>query len=244
MDLTALILKAQTLSQRPLDSVPELEPKAISDQDIISSVDYSYLKPSATTGQVTNICQEAIDGGFYGVCVNPVHVSLIASRLEGSSVIPITTVGFPLGANTTEVKVWEAKRAVENGAVELDMVWPLGKFLNKEYEAVYQEIVHVVRAVAPIKVKVILETVHLTNEDIILGSLLVKDAGAAFVKTSTGFGTRGATVEDIKLIKLAVGDELGIKASGGIKDMEKARSLIAAGATRIGTSTNLVSAKR
>ena len=120
------------------------------------------------------------------------------------------------------------------------MVQAIGRFLNKEYEAVYQEIVHVVRAIAPVKVKVILETGFLSDEQIILASLLAKEAGAAFVKSCTGFGPRGATVKDIKLMKLAVGSELGIKASGGIRSLEVARSLIAAGATRIGTSAKLM----
>jgi deoxyribose-phosphate aldolase len=196
------------------------------------------LKAEATPDQILLLCQAAADLLFAAVCVQPCYVDLAAHALAGTGVKVATVIGFPLGANLTATKVFEVQAALKDKANELDMVINLGAAKSGCWEAVEQEIAAVVQAAETCAVKVIIETGLLTADEIRRASSAVVTAGAAFVKTSTGFGPRGASVEDIALIKSVVGD-FGIKASGGIKTKAQALAMIAAGATRIGTSCGL-----
>ncbi|NLX61669.1 MAG: deoxyribose-phosphate aldolase [Tissierellia bacterium] len=207
---------------------------------INSIIDHTLLKPEATSIMVENLCKEAIEFGFAAVCVNPYYVKKAKSLLKDSNVKVATVVGFPLGANTKEVKAFEAKKAVEDGADEIDMVINIGALKNKDYEYVKEDIRAVVDAVeGKAIVKVIIETCLLSKEEKINACKLSKEAGADFVKTSTGFSTGGATVEDVKLMKETVGDSMKIKASGGIRNFETAKAMIEAGASRIGASSSI-----
>lgn len=201
-------------------------------------IDHTNLKPVATSEEIKKLCEEALEYNFKGVCVNPSFVPMVSNLLKGSDVLTVTVVGFPLGATSTESKVYETKWAVEQGAQEIDMVIHIGKLKEKDYEYVYNDIKAVVEA-AKVPVKVIIETCYLTDEEKVVASFLSKLAGAAFVKTSTGFGTAGAKFEDVQLMRWAVDGELEVKASGGIKTYEDALKMIAAGATRIGTSSGV-----
>lgn len=216
--------------RRPLPSTP---------REIAPFIDHTLLKPDATAADVTRVCAEARTHGFATVCLNGSWIPLAARLLEGSEVKPIAVVGFPLGAGTPEAKAAEAADAVRNGAREIDMVIHVGALKGREYDRVHRDIAAVVAAAKPWPVKVILETALLTDEEKLLGCVLSKAAGAAFVKTSTGFGGGGATVEDVALMKRAVGDEVGVKASGGIRTAEDAMRMIQAGADRIGASASV-----
>lgn len=200
-------------------------------------IDHTLLKPETTAEMIDKLCQEAKENEFFAVCVNPYWVRRSKRNLQGSQVKVATVIGFPLGANTAEVKAFEATKAIEDGADELDMVINIGALKSGDDGTVLQDIAAVV-AVAEnhARVKVIIETGLLTNEEKKRACRLSKEAGAHFVKTSTGFGAGGATVEDIKLMREAVGPELGVKASGGVRTREDADAMITAGATRIGTS--------
>ena len=202
-------------------------------------IDHTLLKPNATENDIRRICEEAIEYRFASVCVNPCWVLFAAESLGNSNSMVCTVVGFPLGANTTEIKAEEAIRAVEDGADELDMVMNIGAAKSAEWETVYADIASVVDAAFPVPVKVILETAILIDEEIIRACAISASAGAAYVKTSTGFSKGGATVEAVEIMSKTVGDKLGVKASGGIGDFEKAMSMIKAGATRIGASRSL-----
>ena len=204
-------------------------------------IDHTLLKAFATKEDILNLCNEAKEYNFKSVCVNPDFVSYAKSLLKNSDVLVCTVIGFPLGANTTKVKVYEAVDAITNGADEVDMVINISKAKEHDYNYIYEEIKAVKEHIGNHTLKVIIETCYLTEDEIKEVSLMVKKANANFVKTSTGFGTGGAKVEDIKLIKSAVGD-FDIKASGGIKTKEDFLKMIDAGATRIGTSNgkNLV----
>ena len=204
-------------------------------------IDHTLLKAYATKEDILNLCNEAKEYNFKSVCVNPDFVSYAKELLKGSSVLVCTVIGFPLGANTTKVKVFEAYDAITNGADEVDMVINISKAKEHDYDYIYEEIKAVKEHVGDHTLKVIIETCYLTEEEIKEVSLMVKKANANFVKTSTGFGTGGAKVEDIKLIKSVVGN-FDIKASGGIKTKEDFLKMIDACATRIGTSNgkNLV----
>ncbi|MFN6992404.1 MAG: deoxyribose-phosphate aldolase [Fervidobacterium sp.] len=206
-------------------------------------IDHTNLKPVATSEEIKKLCEEALEYNFKGVCVNPSFVPMVSNLLKGSDVLTVTVVGFPLGATCTESKVYETKWAVEHGAQEIDMVIHIGKLKERDYEYVYNDIKAVVEA-AKVPVKVIIETCYLTDEEKVVASFLSKLAGAAFVKTSTGFGTSGAKFEDVQLMKWAVEGELEVKASGGIKTYEDALKMIAAGATRIGTSSGVSIVRR
>lgn len=206
---------------------------------IASFIDHTLLKPEATPRDIENLCAEAERFGFAAVCVNPAFVSLARSRLEASAVKVATVAGFPLGASTSDVKAREAERAIRDGADEVDMVMALGFFKAKEYGEVAKDIRDVVRAAGGSAVKVILETGLLTPPEIEEACRLAADCGAAFVKTCTGFGPRGVTVEDVEIMKRATGSTCGIKASGGIRTAAFARELIEAGAARLGTSASL-----
>jgi deoxyribose-phosphate aldolase len=204
---------------------------------IADFIDHTLLKPEATRSEIEKLCSEAATHRFAAVCVNPVWVPLCAERLRGTSVKVATVIGFPLGANQPEIKAAEAARAVQDGAEELDMVAAVGRIKSGDWTHVAGDIEAVVRASAGKLVKVIIESALLTPTEIIKASALSKEAGAHYVKTSTGFhAAGGATAEAVTLMRLAVGDALGVKASGGVRDCAAALKMIASGATRIGTS--------
>ncbi len=221
------------------------EPKIVNiaeDIKINKYIEHTLLKPTATSEDIEKLCKEAIEYNFLGVCVNPVFVPFAKRLLEGSNVKLVTVVGFPLGATNTETKVFETKWVVDNGADEVDMVINIGKLKEKDYQFVYEDIKAVVES-AKVPVKVIIETCYLTDEEKVIASVLTKLAGAQFVKTSTGFGTGGATFEDVALMKWSVDYEIGVKASGGVRTFEDAIKMIKAGADRIGTSSGIVIVK-
>ncbi|WDV44267.1 deoxyribose-phosphate aldolase [Clostridiaceae bacterium M8S5] len=212
-------------------------------KNVASKIDHTILKANATTSEVKALCEEAKKFNFASVCVNPTHVKLVKQELEGSDVKVTTVIGFPLGANTPEVKAFESQDAVKNGADELDMVINIGALKEKNYDLVKRDIEAVVNAKGNAIVKVIIEACLLTDEEKIKACELSKEAGADYVKTSTGFSTGGATVEDIKLMRKTVGQNIGVKASGGVRTYEKAVEMIDAGATRIGASASVAIAE-
>lgn len=208
--------------------------------ELAAMIDHTLLKPEATVEQVKKLCAEAKTHGFASVCINPGYVPLAVEQLAGSPVKVCTVIGFPLGATTPAVKAAEAREAVQSGAREVDMVINVGALKSNDCDWVERDIHAVVEAVkGQALVKVIIETALLTREEKITACQLAKKAGADFVKTSTGFSTGGATVEDIKLMRETVGPDMGVKASGGIRDYETAMAMIAAGATRIGASASV-----
>jgi deoxyribose-phosphate aldolase len=208
--------------------------------NIASLIDHTLLKAEATAPQIEQLCKEAAEYNFASVCVNPAWVSLAAKQLENSEVKVCTVIGFPLGAATSETKAFETSDAIEKGAGEIDMVLNIGA-LKSGLEDVVKSDVEAVVAAAKGKaiVKVILEVCLLTDEEIQLASRLSKEAGADFVKTSTGFSTGGATVEAVRLMRETVGPELGVKASGGVRSLEDVEQMVEAGATRIGASSGV-----
>ncbi len=211
----------------------------ISKEKIASMIDHTILKSNATKEEIENLCQEAKKYTFASVCVNPCYVQLVADKLKDTKVKVCTVIGFPLGANTTAVKEYEAKKAVEEGAHEVDMVINVGALKDCDYEYIENDIRTVVQSSYPAVTKVIIETCYLTDEEKEIACRLSKKAGAHFVKTSTGFGTGGATTHDIALMRRTVGDGMQIKASGGIRTSSDALSMIEAGADRLGTSNSV-----
>jgi deoxyribose-phosphate aldolase len=210
-------------------------------REIAGLIDHTLLKPEATPAGVKQWCEDARRYHFAAVCVNPAYVSLAAKALEGTDVAVCTVVGFPLGATTTEAKVCEARQALLDGATELDMVIHIGALKAGEYERVEEDIAAVteVAHVGGGKVKVIIETALLNEEEKISACRLAKAANANFVKTSTGFAASGAKVEDVRLMRKTVGTEMGVKAAGGIHSYQEAMAMIEAGATRIGASAGV-----
>jgi deoxyribose-phosphate aldolase len=208
-------------------------------QDLARYIDHTLLKPEATKADFQKLCDEARRHHFASVCVNTTWVPLCKSQLSGSGVMVCAVVGFPLGAMAPAAKAFEAREAVRAGADEIDMVINIGALKSRDYALVLDDIRKVVEGARPAKVKVILETGALTAEEKIVGITLAKIAGAHFVKTSTGFGPGGATVEDIALMRKLVGDEMGVKASGGVRTQEDATKMVAAGADRIGASASV-----
>ena len=202
-------------------------------------IDHTLLKPQATQTDLEKLCKEAIENDFAAVCVNPCNVAYCAELLEGSSVKLASVVGFPLGASIPAIKSAETLMAVEDGADEIDMVINIGALKENDLEYVEEDIKAVVSSADSAIVKVIIETCLLSDEEKVKACELSKAAGADFVKTSTGFSTGGATVEDVKLMKATVGDALEVKASGGVRSYEDAMAMIEAGATRIGTSSGV-----
>ncbi|MFH1808927.1 MAG: deoxyribose-phosphate aldolase [Pseudomonadota bacterium] len=202
-------------------------------------IDHTLLKPDATTEELRKVCDEAKRYSFATVCVNSANIPFVARQLGGSSVKPIAVVGFPLGAATTSAKGFETREAVRNGAREIDMVVNIGALKSKDYALVFEDIAAVVEAARPYPVKVILETGALDHDQKVIACALSKSAGAAFVKTSTGFGPGGATAEDIALMRGIVGDEMGVKASGGIRSADDVKAMREAGATRVGASASV-----
>jgi deoxyribose-phosphate aldolase len=209
-------------------------------KDLAKMIDHTQLKPDTQKAKIEQICQEAKEYGFASVCVNPYWVPFAYSLLKDTSVAVCTVIGFPLGATTSETKAFETKNAIENGAKEVDMVINIGALKDKEYDVVKKDIEAVVKAAkGKALVKVIIETSLLTDEEKVKACELAKEAGADFVKTSTGFSGGGATVEDIALMRKTVGPDMGVKASGGVRDGKSTVELIEAGATRIGASAGV-----
>ena len=199
-------------------------------------IDHTLLKSFSTEEEIKRLCDEAKTYDFMSVCVNPTNIAFAKKQLEGSDVLVCTVIGFPLGANTSEVKVVETLDAIANGADEIDMVINVGQAKMHNYEYVQEEIRMVVSAAAGKTVKVIIETCYLTDEEKVECCKAAKAAGATFVKTSTGFGPAGATKEDIALMRETVGPEMGVKAAGGVRNLDDLVAMVENGATRIGTS--------
>lgn len=209
--------------------------------DLARYIDHTLLKPEATAADVDQLCREAEKHGFASVCINPTWVRRAAENLRGTPVAVCTVIGFPLGATTAEIKAMEARRALRDGAREVDMVLNIGALKSGEYDLVKKDIEKVVDAAHEVGAicKVILETALLSDEEKVIASALAKEAKADFVKTSTGFGPGGATVFDVALMRETVGPEMGVKASGGVRTTGDAEDMIAAGATRIGASAGI-----
>lgn len=205
---------------------------------LASYIDHTILKPETTEAQIRKLCKEALDFHFFSVCVNTSYVPLCHELLKNSSVKVCAVVGFPLGAMSTPAKAFETTWAVDHGADEIDMVLNIGALKSLHYPSVREDVQKVVEAAKGRIVKVILETSLLTNEEKVMACQLAKDAKAHFVKTSTGFNG-GATIEDVQLMKSTVGDQLLVKASGGIRDLATAEAMIRAGASRLGTSSGV-----
>ena len=202
-------------------------------------IDHTILKATASSADVQKSCEEAIEHEFYSVCVNGCYVADAKHLLQGTDVKVAAVVGFPLGAMTTASKVFEAKEAIENGASEIDMVINVAKLKDGEFDYVENEIRLIKEAIADNVLKVIIETCYLTDEEKVKACELSLVAKADFVKTSTGFGTGGATYEDVKLMKSVVGDNAKVKASGGVRDKETAQKYVDLGAERLGTSSGI-----
>ncbi|KXG11330.1 Deoxyribose-phosphate aldolase 2 [Anoxybacillus sp. P3H1B] len=203
-------------------------------------IDHTLLKANTTKEQIVQLCEEAKQYGFASVCVNPTWVAAAAELLKGTDVKVCTVIGFPLGANTPETKAFETKDAIANGATEIDMVMNIGALKDGADELVEGDIRAVVEAAkGKALVKVIIETCLLTEEEKVRACRLAVQAGADYVKTSTGFSTGGATIEDIALMRQTVGPDMGVKASGGVRDLQGAEAMVKAGATRIGTSSGV-----
>ena len=210
-------------------------------EKLASMIDHTLLKPEATEDEVIKVCKEAMEYSFASVCVNPSFIVLCDSMLKASSVKVCTVTGFPLGANTTEVKSYEAEQAMKSGAMEIDMVINIGKLKLKDYRYVYNDIIQVVLIAKENKglSKIIIETALLSDEEKVRACIIAKDAGADFVKTSTGFSKSGAAASDVALMRYVVGKDMGVKASGGIRTFEDAQRMIESGANRLGTSAGV-----
>lgn len=217
----------------------QLTHKPLIEMQIEDFIDHTLLKPTATITEIKKLCKEALDHKFYAVCVNGCYANLAKEHLKGSKVKVAVVIGFPLGAMNTEAKIFEAKNSVQNGADELDMVINIGWLKSGKYELVENEISKIKKAIGTKVLKVIIETCYLTKEEKIKACELAVSAGADFVKTSTGFGGGGATLEDVKLMKDIVGYKAKIKASGGVKDRATAMKYISLGVSRIGTSSGI-----
>lgn len=210
-------------------------------RQVASLIDHTLLKPEATRADVLNICQDAVTYQFASVCVNPVWVPVVAEKLKSTSVKVCTVIGFPLGANTTETKLFEAKEALSQGAQEIDMVQNIGAVRSGYWDAVRIEVEHIAELAHEHSaiLKVILETSLLTAEEKQASCQLAVKAKADFVKTSTGFSSGGATVDDVRLMRQVVGEGVGVKASGGIRDLKTLQAMVSAGANRIGASAGV-----
>ncbi|MFW5976826.1 MAG: deoxyribose-phosphate aldolase [Bacillota bacterium] len=218
---------------------------AIKPRDMAKMIDHTNLKPTATVSDIKKLCEEALEYDFASVCVLPVYVPLSSRLLDDSSVKVTTVVGFPLGGNTSETKAFETKNAIKNGAQEIDMVMSISAFKSEAYDMVESDIKAVVDATktagvtSDIIVKVILETCYLNKEEIINACQIIKNTGADFVKSSTGFAPENVTTEDISIMRKTVGRDIGVKAAGGIKNFDQALSMLDAGANRIGASAGV-----
>ncbi len=208
-------------------------------KDLARLIDHTLLKSETKIEDIKKLCEEALKYQFYSVCINPCYVKTAKEFLKNSDIKICTVISFPLGASTIKTKIYEATEAIENGADEIDMVMNIGMFKSNKYEYIYEEISSIKKAIEYRILKVIIETSILSEEEKIKASEIIKKSGANFVKTSTGFSQGGATKEDVLLIRKSVGDNFGIKASGGIKTYQQAVELINAGATRIGSSSSV-----
>lgn len=217
------------------------QPLKITRERLAKLIDHTVVRPYATEGDVRKACDEAKRHGFASVCVNPCYVSLASRLLRGTGIGVCVVIGFPFGATLPSVKAFEAKEVIRRGADEIDVVINIGALKSGNYDLVRRDIESVVEVAKArgVLTKVIIEACYLTDEEKEAACKVAKDAGADFIKTSTGYGPAGATVHDVKLIRAVVGDEMGIKASGGISDAERAVAMIRAGATRIGTSNGV-----
>jgi len=216
----------------------------ITRQQLASMIDHSLLRPNATLEELKRVCQEAVEYKFKAVCINPIFVADAVSLLKGKDVLVCSVVGFPFGTHSSEIKAKETTEVIERGAREVDMVIWVGALKEKKDRDVVKDIRAVVDAARGCPVKVILETCYLTEEEKVRGCRLVMEAGAAFVKTSTGFASEGATVEDVKLMRRTVGKDFGVKAAGGIRTLDNALKMIEAGANRLGTSGSVAIIRR
>jgi len=209
--------------------------------EIAHLIDHTLLKPDATVQQITQLCHEALLYNFASVCVNPTHIKLVAKLLKNSDVKVCSVIGFPLGATPSQTKVFETEQVLNDGATEIDMVINIGALKGNDDDLVERDIAGVVRVAHSrgALCKVIIEAGLLTNEEKVRACQLAKNAGADFIKTSTGFNTTGATIEDVALIRQTVGPSIGVKASGGISSLAVAQNMIAAGATRLGASAGV-----
>lgn len=210
-----------------------------SSDNLAKLIDHTLLRANATSSDISRLCEEAKLHGFYSVCINPSFVALADELLMVSDVKVCTVVGFPLGANETQVKSFETQCAVEQGADEIDMVINIGALKDGKENLVRADIGAVVKASGNALVKVILETCVLTSEEIVIACKIAKEAGADFVKTSTGFNARGAAEEEVRIMREIVGESMGVKASGGIRDLSTFQKMVAAGASRVGTSSGV-----
>ncbi len=240
--ITQQVIASLQPSLNQKDMIERMVRQAVPGQhEIARLIDHTLLKPDATPQQIQQLCQEARSYHFASVCVNPGYVRLSANYLKGSDVKVCTVVGFPLGATTTEAKTFETQQALRDGATEIDMVMNIGALRGGDYRLVLNDIAtvtnmaHAANAIC----KVILETSKLTKQQIVAACQIAKVAGADFVKTSTGFGGGGATVEDVALMRRVVGPDMGVKASGGVRSYQDAQAMVAAGATRIGASAGV-----
>ncbi len=213
--------------------------KNVTREELAKMIDHTQLKPDATYDKIEKLCQEALKYGFYAVVVNPFFVPYASKLVKDSRVKVASVVGFPLGASTTEVKTFETRDLVEKGCDEVDMVINIGSLKSRKYEAVRRDIEAVVEAAQGAVVKVIIEACYLTDEEKIKACELSKKARADFVKTSTGFGPSGALTSDVKLMRITVGKDMGVKVAGGIRDFKTALKMIEAGANRIGASRSV-----
>lgn len=211
-------------------------------EELSQYIDHTLLKPEATKDQIEKLCQEAIEHSFKSVCINPYYVPTAKKILFGKKPLVCTVIGFPLGMNTTEIKVKETEQAIDDGADEIDMVINIGAMVDGDYDTVKNDIkaIHEVTKDKNKLLKVIFETSKLNNDQIKKACEICFEIGVEFVKTSTGFGGGGATLEHVKLMRDTVGKEMGVKASGGVRDKESAMRMIEAGATRIGTSSGIL----
>lgn len=239
------ILGEARISARTGRTIPGIGSVA-DDAPVASLIDHTLLKPEATARQIEKVCFEAKEYGFASVCVNSVYVPLAAELLKDSPVKVCTVVGFPLGASLPQVKAYEAEEAIRNGADEIDMVLPIGLLRSRDVVAVHEDISDVAVVCherddreTPVICKVIIETALLEDVEKIIASQLVRVAGADFVKTSTGFSTAGATLEDVALLRAVVGEGVGVKAAGGVRDLASAQAMVEAGANRIGASSGV-----
>ena len=233
-----LITQAQAeYKHQPL--VPGVDTPDMDGKVIAPLIDHTLLKPDARQTDILRLCEEAKEYGFASVCVNPTWVPLCVELLEDSDILICTVAGFPLGANTTETKALEAEELVALGAEEIDMVMNIGSLKDKDYSSVYDDVLQVVDAADDAVVKVIIETCLLDDDEKVAACVLCKEAGAHFVKTSTGLNKAGATVEDVELMRRVVGPNMGVKAAGGIRDFATAAAMIRAGANRIGASASV-----
>ncbi len=210
-------------------------------REVARYIDHTLLKPDATRDEILKVCEEGVRYGFASVCINPIWVRESACALRGSGVKVCTVIGFPLGSNTPDTKAYEARRAIFDGASELDMVINIGALKSGDHDLVSRDIKGVVEVAHEVgyTCKVIIETALLSDDEKVSACLIAKEVGADFVKTSTGFSSGGATAADVALMRRAVGGQMGVKASGGVRDLKQAQEMISAGATRIGASVGV-----